>query len=202
MDIKKYFTRQFAPVILVIVVTVFLLVYHFVFSAPSSFIKDGSIIIEPGQTVSGIAQELAADNVVRSPITFKVLVTIMGGERSITAGLYAFPKPQNIFSIAFRIAHSDFGYTPIKFTVPEGLTSMEIAKLVHDKFPDTDQVTVAASLKQYEGELFPDTYFFPPQAPLQIISDRMLQQFNTNIAKLQPDIASSTHSLDDIIKVA
>lgn len=185
--------------ILFAVVVIF---YRFVMTAPYDFVPGTSIIVETGQSISGVANELQEHNIVRSPVLFRSLVILYGGERTTSAGLYVFNKPQNVWQIAKRIAQADYGYVPVKLTLPEGLTSAEIAKSVHEKFPQIDEVVAAQTLKKYEGRLFPETYFFPPQATLQMIIDRLLAQFDQSIKSLEPNILESGRSLDEILILA
>lgn len=179
-----------------------LLFYKLTFSAPSDFVPNSSVIIEPGENISGVADTLDASNIVRSKIIFRSLVILYGGERSTSAGMYVFEKPESVFKVAYRISKGDYGYVAVKLTIPEGLNSTEIAKLVSDKFPHISQEEAVAALKPSEGKLFPETYFFPPLAPLSMIKDRLIFQFDKNVETLEKDIAESGRTLDEIIIVA
>ncbi|HWP61628.1 MAG TPA: endolytic transglycosylase MltG, partial [Candidatus Paceibacterota bacterium] len=53
-----------------------------------------------------------------------------------------------------------------------------------------------------EGYLFPDTYFFLPNANADTVIETMSQNFNAQIASIAPPLASSTHAVSDIIKMA
>lgn len=176
--------------------------YQFVVSAPSSFVSGTTIVIDSGQSISSITNELYMHNIVRSPLIFRSLVIFYGGERRTSAGMYLFNGPQDVFRIAHRISNGDYGYVPVKLTLPEGLTSVETARLVHDKFPQIDVNDAEIAFRQYEGKLFPETYFFPPQAPLQMILDRLLAQFDRSIGSRTKAIEDSGRSLDEILILA
>jgi UPF0755 protein len=176
--------------------------YQFVMTAPIAFVPGTAVIVDPGQTISGVAQKLYAQNVVRSPVLFRSLVILYGGERKTSAGMYVFDSRENVFKVAHRIAMGDYGYVAVKLTLPEGLTSLETAGLIHDKFPHIDEETAASTLRQYEGKLFPETYFFPPQAPLQMIQDRLLAEFEKNMKPLRTKIAATGRSEEEIIILA
>lgn len=178
------------------------LFFLFVMSAPFNFTPGTSVVVDPGQSVSGVAKELKANNIVRSSIIFRSLVILYGGERTTSAGTYVFSKPQNVVTIAHRIVKGDFGYIPVKLTLPEGLTSMEIAKFVHNKFPHISEKEAAAAFLPHEGRLFPETYFFPPQAELQTILNRLLMQFEESVAPKMEAIDSSGRSLDFTLIIA
>lgn len=178
------------------------LVYWLGFSSPSAFVAGSSIIVDSGQSLSGIARELGAQHIVRSPFIFRSLVIMLGGERTTSAGMYVFDSRQNVFTVANRIAHGNYGYVATKITIPEGLTSYEIASLVAQKFPSISSTTVYTEFEPKEGYLFPDTYFFPPEAPLSMIADRLESQFKKNIAPFEPEITASGHSLNEVITVA
>jgi UPF0755 protein len=176
--------------------------YQFALSAPSDFVSGTPIVIDSGQSISSIADELYMNNIVRSPILFRSLVIFYGGERRTSAGLYVFSGPQDVFQIAHRISNGDYGYVPVKLTLPEGLTSVETARLVHDKFPQINVNDAEIAFKPHEGKLFPETYFFPPQAPLQMILDRLLAQFDRSIGSRTKAIEASGRSLDEILILA
>ena len=179
-----------------------LALYVFFVSPPSSF-KNGSVfIIESGQGIGSVANELKVDNVVRSPFLFRSLVIFFGGERTTSAGLYVFDQPENVFTVAYRISHGNYGYAAVKITIPEGVTASAIADLVHDKFPSINRQDFFQTILPSEGYLFPETYFFPPQAPASMIADRLKYQFEKNIESLKDDILASGYSKEEIITVA
>lgn len=187
---------------LVLIVAGGIALYIFFVSPPSSF-KNGSVfIIESGQGLGSVANELKIDNMVRSPFLFRSLVIFFGGERTTSAGLYVFDKPENVFTVAYRISHRNYGYSAIKITIPEGISAASIADLVHDKFPLIDRQEFFQKILPFEGYLFPETYFFPPQAPASMIVDRLKYQFNKNIDSLKSDFTASDRSKEDIIIVA
>ncbi|MES3005500.1 MAG: endolytic transglycosylase MltG [Patescibacteria group bacterium] len=176
--------------------------YQFVLTAPVDFVPGSFLIIEPGQTISGMAQTLTIGHVVRSPMIFRSLVILYGGERTAPAGMYVFNTPQNVFQVARRISRGDYGYAAVKLTIPEGLNSMEISKLISEKFSYINEGEAEVVLKQYEGMLFPETYFFPPRASLQMIVDRLRAQFDKSIEPLSQAIVESDRNLQEIITMA
>src|SRR5262249_16200081 len=65
--------------------------------------------------------------------------------------------------------------------------------------PPTEFVAIASSS---EGYLFPDTYNFSPGSDTRSVLKALTDNFNRKLNPLEPAIATSTHSLGDIITMA
>jgi UPF0755 protein len=185
-----------------IIVIALLAIYYFAFSSPSNFTPGTTVLIESGQSISGISQLLEDEHVVRSTFVLRSLLILFGGEHNTSAGLYVFASHQNVFSIAMRIRHGEYGYIPVKMTIPEGFTTAQIADLTHQLFPNIDRDTFYAEIKPDEGYLFPDTYFFPPEATPLMIEDRLKSEFSSETDSLAPEIAAQGKTLQQIITMA
>ena len=189
-------------------VVVLLVLYMFIVRPPSETVYPVQITIESGQGAQSIARELYNAGIVRSESVAQHLIVTYGGERRIQAGLYIFSKPITIFSAAGKIVKGDYGYIPVKITIPEGTNSKKIAAIVNSKFPDIATSTFETLAHEKEGHLFPETYFFYPKATSTEILARMEMQFDKiiNQPSLQAEIqrASSTlgMSLEQILTVA
>ena len=59
-----------------------------------------------------------------------------------------------------------------------------------------------AQALQQDGYLFPDTYFFLPDATAQTVISAMRQNFDAQVASATPDIAASGHSMQEAIIMA
>lgn len=189
-------------IVIAVVIICLVLIYKFAFSTPSDFPTNASIIIEPGQSLTSIVTELDSMHVVRSGIVLRSAIILLGGERKVTAGLYEFPKAQNVLSIAKRIVRGEYGYTPVKMTIPEGTNVFKIASVVHEKFPHIDEQEFLTLIKPKEGYLFPNTYFFPPKATPDMIISMMSNEFEKELKPLATDIVVSGHSLQEVITMA
>jgi len=91
-------------------------------------------------------------------------MVFFGIDDDLKAGTYYFKKPIGLAALARRLISSDYGATPVKLIVPEGMNVFELAKVVVAQFPNIEYADFIARASLYEGYLFPDTYFFPDDA--------------------------------------
>jgi UPF0755 protein len=176
--------------------------YVYIVRAPSGTAYPVRITVESGQGAQSIAHELEENGVVRHAKFAQNLIVSRGGEKSIQAGTYIFKSPLNVFEAAKKIASGDFGYIPVKLTVPEGTSSKKLAVLVNAKFPHIATSTFEALARQKEGYLFPETYFFAPEATEQEIINRMEVIFKRKINTIDEQIQASGKSLAEILTIA
>lgn len=197
--------RKIAIIAVSIAVIVFIVLYAFLFSAPAfpaSSSGELSIVIESGQSVRSIANELQQNGLVKSSTVAQSFIILFGGERGIKAGMYVFKGPQNVFRVAGRVAIGDYGYVPVKLTIPEGTNSRKMAEIVTGKFPHIAASTFEAAAKSHEGYLFPETYFFAPIETQEMILRRMADTFDEKIKPYENDIRNSGRSMKEIITMA
>ncbi len=179
---------------------------------PFKIDRQGEIIIsiEKGQSLVSISGELQAEGVIDSPLLFRILVTLRGAENTIPAGYYQISDGKSqakisLNEVARRLSTGYSGFKVVKLTIPEGTNTMEVALKVHEEIPLISEAEFASSSKNYEGYLFPDTYFFMPYATSGEIIAKMQSTFNKKVLQnneFNSAVASSGHSLSDIVKMA
>ena len=153
--------------------------------APNDFPVKATIAIEKNIGLNGVARELASNQIIRSPVVYKAFVVLLGGSKNVMAGDYLFDSPQSALRVAYRTIKGVHGLPRIKITVPEGLASSDIARLLVKNIPGFDGNSFKVMAKENEGYLFPDTYFFYENViPAQVI-DAMKANFDKQIKKLQ-----------------
>src|SRR5581483_3575743 len=198
---KILFQRLGLYGILIICVLLFCF-YLFFFQTPRNFKPDSTIKIEAGQSVYSVTREMTKEGIINSSFWLTNLIILTGGEHRVVAGYYLFQSPENLFTIAHRITHGKFGIVQIKVTIPEGLNVSEIADIYKQKFNLFDEEGFLSLAKPKEGYLFPETYFFiPTVTPAEVVT-MMSTTFNQKIAPLEPALATSSHSLNEIITMA
>ncbi len=176
--------------------------YVEVIQPPEAFPLNALVAVPTGQSLAEVAQTLEENNVVRSAFALRTLVKLLGNERNVHAGDYLFKEPQDIFSIAHTLAIGAYGLEPTRVRIHEGATTKEMAALFDRQFERFDADNFLAQTKLQEGYLFPDTYFFLPNITEDTVIQAMRQNFDMQITPLLPHIASSTHSLSDIVIMA
>jgi UPF0755 protein len=189
-------------IIILFVGAVSIYLYLFVIQPPDNFPVGELVSIPSGESVSEVGTTLQQSGVIRSPLMFRILVMILGDERSLHAGDYLFKEPLDIFSIARAIGIGQYGLEPFRIRVPEGATIAQMAIIYSTELQHFNPNNFRAQTQSLEGYLFPDTYFFLPNASEDTVIQAMRQNFDEHIATIQPQIASSTHSEADIVTMA
>ncbi|MBI5469755.1 endolytic transglycosylase MltG [Candidatus Kaiserbacteria bacterium] len=178
------------------------LAYVYLIQPPEEFPAGDLVSVDSGQSLKAIAQILYNEHVIRSPLIFQALVTIFGRERGAHAGDYLFKEPENIWSVARAISIGAYGLEPTRIRVPEGATTKEMSIIFSAHLQRFRAEAFLTQATPQEGYLFPDTYFFLPNATEDTVIQTLRQNFTDQMKQIEPQIASSTHSLSDIIIMA
>lgn len=200
--VKAKFALPLAGIIIFAVFVLLVLGYVFIFRPPASFPSGTIITIPEGATLWQAGLELEQDNIVRSARAFDYLIILLGQERNIEAGDYMFKNPLDIFQIALRLIRGERGITVEPIKVIEGSTVKQISGLFSKDFYKFNKDEFLQISSPKEGYLFPDTYFFTLDATAAEAEQMMENNFSAKIKPLEPEIASSSHSLSDIITMA
>jgi UPF0755 protein len=169
---------------------------------PQNFPINELVSVPQGETLSEIADTLHESGVIRSPWAFRALMTALGRARTAQAGDYLFKEPRDLFSVARAMSIGAFGLEPLKIRVPERATVAEMARIFSSQLERFNAENFIAQAQPHEGYLFPDTYFFLPNANESIVIQTLRQNFDAQVATIQPDIDASGHSLSDIVTMA
>ena len=171
-------------------------------SAPGDFSSGITTHIPENMTLSAAADKLEAQHIIRSAFAFKVAVTLFHEGRGIQAGDYLWNTPQSALKIAYRMAYGIQGLEEIKITVPEGLASSDIARLLAKNIPNFDSKGFLALARAQEGYLFPDTYFFYENVTPETVVNTMRANFDRQIRAFSAAISLSGHSEKDVVTMA
>jgi UPF0755 protein len=170
--------------------------------APNNFPSGKIVSIPEKSTLSSIAKILEEERIIRSQFFYKVYVVLLGGERSIKVGDYLFEEPQSALKVAYRTSRGEQGIARVKVTIPEGSNSKDIAWLVLKNIPKFDAPAFQAQAEEHEGYLFPDTYFFYENVTPEEVISALKENFEKKMATIQPEIASSSIPLKELIIMA
>ncbi len=145
------------------------------------------VTIRAGQGLDAIAQLLHQANLIEYPFKYKLIVQLRGEAQKLKAGEYQLSASMTPLKILDKIVRCDVRL--YKLTVPEGYNLHQIATLIGQaglasKDAFYKEATDLKALRRrninastFEGYLFPETYYLPPQStPVQIIT-KMAEQF-------------------------
>lgn len=198
---EKHANRR-TILILVLAGALFAYLYVSAIQPPDAFPLNELVSVPSDESVSAVASTLEESNVIRSPLMFRAFVTLMGKERGVRAGDYLFKEPLDVFSVARALSIGQFGLEPLHIRVPEGATVKQMAVIFSTSLQRFDADNFLAKATPQEGYFFPDTYFFLPNASETTVMETMRSTFDEKVATIQPQVASSTHSLADIVAMA
>ena len=147
---------------------------------PGPLQADAQIVIKRGASLTEIAESLEQADVIDDAFLFRVAARLYRVSRSLKAGEYAFPARVSMGG-AIDILVS--GETVIRqVTVPEGLTSIEIALLLEG----VEGLTGELEEPPAEGTLLPETYNFAWDDDRGEMVGRMQKAMTDALAELWP----------------
>jgi UPF0755 protein len=144
--------------------------------------------IPPGSSTRAIGDRLVAAGIVRDPLTFRAALSLSGEARRLKAGEYRFDSPMTPADVIAKLARGDVFV--VNFTVPEGLTIAEVAKLFESHGFGTASSFVEAAgnasliheldpaARDLEGYLFPETYPLSRHAQAAKVVATMVDRFD------------------------
>jgi len=201
-DKWRVHTNRRSLIALVVGGVIAIYAYIALIQPPGNFPIGELVLVPSGTSVSQIALELEAQGVIRSPLAFKALIMIFGDERNVRAGDYLFKEPKDIFAITRAMSTGAFGLEPIRIRVAEGATTKDMAIIFGTRLQRFNRENFLAQAQPMEGYLFPDTYFFLPNATEDTVIQTMRQNFDAHIATVQTDIDASGKPISEIITLA
>lgn len=176
--------------------------YYSWVSPPADFPAGKTLRVENGSSAQAVAEFLAEEDIVRSPFFLRALIYLTGRAGNVAAGNYIFSEPEGVFTVAHRLISADFGFAPIRLTVPEGTPSFDIPTLVAKELADFDATLFVKLAEKREGYLFPDSYLVYPNTTAEELVNLMETTFTKKVSEHAADIKASGKSLDDIIIMA
>lgn len=188
--------------ILVVIGILSTITYTYAIRPPDDFPTRELVNIPDGVPLKVVATSLAEQHVVRSAYAFEAAMYILGRTRSAKSGDYVFNEPVSVWSVARRVAAGAFGLEPVRIRIPEGATAREMSTILASALSRLDHDKFLLAAREEEGFLFPDTYFFLPNAREDAVLQALRQNFDTKVAGLQADISASGHTEAEIVTMA
>lgn len=185
-------------VILILMVGGSVGIYQYYLASLEPTEPDEPVVVEipAGSSTKKIASILEEHHIVRNSQTFSIYVRQMGKGSQLQAGRYQMTPGQTMEQIVNKLIKGEVYVDTIQFTIPEGLTIVQIASLLEEKgwvnkdkflhevnhgqfayefvkaIPDKESISY-----RLEGYLFPKTYEMKKGATEHEIIERMLAQF-------------------------
>lgn len=176
--------------------------YYGMLRPPEQFPYGALVSVSEGATLTETATSLEEQGIVRSAMALRIVVTILGGERSVHAGDYLFKVPTNALSVARALVVGAYGLEPIRIRVPEGMSVSRMARIFDAQLERFDKDRFIQEAQPQEGYLFPDTYFFLPNATEDTVIKTMRSNFDIHIEELAGAIVASGHTQEEIVIMA
>jgi UPF0755 protein len=130
------------------------------------------VSVPPGSTFSAVIDSLQAHRVIGNRLWFTLLARVRGADRAVRAGAYEFAPRQTAWQVLDILAEGREASR--RFTVPEGLTVLDVAALAWERLGIPGDAVLAAArdsaaasrtlgfpVASYEGFLRPETYSVP-----------------------------------------
>jgi UPF0755 protein len=185
----------------VVVLFILLLGYILLFSVPKYFPVGDVLRINQGDSLQSITVELKKNKIIRSELIFRSLVILFGGEKSVMAGDYLLSRKDGSLALATRFVKGEFGIDTVRITIPEGWNIFQIGEYLEKNLIKFNKKEFISKAKEYEGYLFPDTYFVSESAKPADIIEMMNENYKRKIASVIK-IGPSLKTTKDIIIMA
>ncbi len=199
--ISKHSFFTFLSAFLYIFIIVISFYIYFLSLPPKSFPKTPFLFtVSSGDTIEKVSKKLEEKKLIKSATLFKFWFKFKYD--SVKAGDYLFKNKENIWKISSRLAHGSFGLEPVKVLIKEGATRKEIAKILEGKLMRFNKEKFLILSKDLEGFLFPDTYYFLPNASEEKAIKVMTDNFYKKISPLKKEIEKSGLSIKELITLA
>ena len=175
--------RKFSIVIIIAVIIFFSLFMWWTNGLSSVNPKDTSqkfFVIPKGTAIRTVGNELKAQGLIKDPVVFFLYIKMNNLDHDIQAGSYKLSSSMGLPKLMDTLGH---GTIDTWVTIPEGLRSEEIAKILKENIP-TYQDSWVAKLSEEEGYLFPDTYLIPKDADINSIITILENNFYSKIGTI------------------
>ena len=129
----------------------------------------GVVAIPSGSSLESIVEQLHREDVIESPMLFRLGVIFLGTQRNLQAGEFRIPARASLSRVAEILSRGRS--VAYKVTIPEGTTSWEVVQILRSNPDLTGEI---ASIPE-EGSLLPETYHFERGNERISILERMMK---------------------------
>lgn len=162
------------------------------------------IEIESGSGVSQIAELLEQENLIKSPLIFKLVVQQQGLSQKLQAGYFVLSPPLTPAELARQLTQAR--QDQVSVTLLEGWRQEEVLAEIARSFAqlnrDFDQELFLSQPGMEEGRFYPDTYFLDRVSTEITLAQAISNNFQAKIEPYQDQIDQSALSLNQILTLA
>ncbi len=186
---KSYPKKHLTLVIIASVISIALITGIFAFSDVISVKNSGTVNITDGMTVSGVAEYMKENEIIRFPLVFRLMSRIKGYDTKIRTGQIEVQAGMSYTEILNELINAQ--PETVKVVIPEGYEIGEIAEKLSVLVPKEEFYEALKLDYDYkflkdlperemrlEGYLFPATYAFPLDYTAEEIVNTMLKAFD------------------------
>lgn len=182
---------------------------------------DGTLeqfVVKQGMTASQIATELEEKNLIRNSLAFRFMASQQNVDSKLMAGEYQLASHMSPQEIIDEFLAGPEMLT-VKVTIPEGYNTEKVIDTLvshglgtkegylqaisQENFDFTFLADIPADQTRLDGFLFPDTYFFNPEASPKENLNRMLRRFEQEVTEeVMAKLVERNLSLRDWVNIA
>ena len=155
--------------------------------ANSSDHSNKIFVINKGEAIRQIGNNLKAQGLIRDPVAFFVYIKLNHQDKNIQAGDYRLSPSMSLARVIDTINH---GTLDVWVTIPEGIRAEEIADIFEKNLPSYKS-SWRDKLDAQEGYLFPDTYLIPRDAEVDMVIAMMKNNFSRRIESVHLSLADA-----------
>lgn len=191
--------------VLIAVVLLSALLFSQLFGPAGAREERAEFIVEPGDTLMTVSQELETEGLVRYAFAFRVAYRLSRADDSIRPGGYALTPSMDTLAVAKKLGEAPYLSWVV---VPEGKRKEEVADFLSISLSWTPQerdewlaaTKVEGALP--EGVFYADIYLIPSdQAPTQV-AERMRARFDEAVAPFAAQAADDELSWNEVVTLA
>lgn len=222
--------RSVALIIIAVLGSIFLWQGRYILKGQEA--KPAVFVVERGQGIKDIANELKSNGFIKSKSLFITLAFLQGSKDNLMAGSYELSLNMSVSDVLGKISHGDVIVDVL--VIIEGWSLRDIALTLENKemfqaeelfevvgFPAIDYSTVNdlppftdfsekfGFLKEkpknvsLEGYLFPDTYYITRDEPILVIVEKMLSNFDKKVTpEIIQEIKDQKRTLFNVLVMA
>ncbi len=155
-------------------------------NSPPDGMPDQTVFkVNNGDSAGDIAVNLVNQGLIRNSDFFRLYSRFNQTSGMIKTGLYSIEKDKTTAEIVNMLVKGE--QELFKVTITEGLTSTAIAEILEKNgICDSSEFINYVKENNFEGFLYPDTYYFPKEYPAEKVAEYMKESFISVLEEIYP----------------